>query len=76
MNDSLIVAAYLSVFRRHRISVDELIATPAYRELFLAAAREGLGDVSERDLLMRLFNLRKRSKLPRARDEIVAPPAA
>lgn len=64
MDDQTLIAAYQVVFQRHRVSVDELLATPACRELFLAVARESTENQSERDLLMRLIALRKRSKLP------------
>jgi hypothetical protein len=76
MNDLPLIEAYRSVLQRRCVSVDELIATPAYREAFLAAARASVGDLSERDLLIRLLSLRKRSKLPRATDPILPPPTA
>lgn len=76
MNDSEIVAAYTAVLLAHGASVDEVVATPEYREAFLLMAQEGLGPVCERDLLMRLLSLRKRSKLPRARDLTVPSDAA
>ena len=68
MDDQALIAAYTTVLQRHSVSVDELIATPQCRELFLSEARLVMGEVPEKALLMRLFNLRKRSKLPRARD--------
>jgi hypothetical protein len=68
MNDDSLIAAYMTVLRCHHVSVDELVATPQCRELFLSEARQMVGEVPESLLLMRLFNLRKRSKLPRARD--------
>ena len=68
MDDSVLIAAYTTVLQQHRVSVDELVATPLCRELFLSEARQMMGEVPEKTLLMRLLNLRKRSKLPRARD--------
>lgn len=68
MSDEPLIAAYSRLFHRHRVSVDELLATPKYREAFLTEARLAMGAVPERDLLMRLLTLRKRSKLPRATD--------
>ena len=68
MEDASLIAAYTTILQQHRVSVDELVATPQFRELFLTAARQAMGEVPEKALLMRLFNLRKRSKLPRARD--------
>jgi hypothetical protein len=73
MNDSLIIQAYERVLRTHRLSADELVCTPAARDLFLAFAREEIsGDgIGERELLMRLLGLRKRSRLPRFSDPSV-----
>ena len=76
MIDASLIAAYLHLLQAHGVSVDELVATPQYREAFLADVRQALGHVSERDALMRLFTLRKRSKLPRVRDLTESAPAA
>lgn len=70
MEDSSLVRAYQRVLRTHHLYADELVCTPSARTLFLAFAREeGVSEnVCERDILLRLINLRKRSRLPRSSD--------
>lgn len=72
MEDSFLIEVYRRVNRALSCSVDGILTTPKHRERFLQEARQFVGDLSERELLRRLINLRKRSRLPRA-DEVTVP---
>lgn len=67
--DPAIVEAYTTMALQFKCSVDDILETPEYRERFLSATRQRLGELPERDLLHRLVYLRKRSRLPRSRHE-------
>jgi hypothetical protein len=69
--DQIVTHAYQVVLAEARVSVDELIATPQYRDRFLNVVRACGCMASERDLLMRLISLRKRSRLPRTSNPIL-----
>lgn len=69
MNDLIIIEAYRRTLSKMHLSADELVCTPAAREMFLDSVRGVTGsNISERDLLWRLLCLRKRSRLPRLCD--------
>jgi hypothetical protein len=70
MNDQLLIEVYTAILQRHRVSVDELIATPHIRDEFLQQSQSLMGPIAERDLLLRLVSLRKRSRLPRLSDSV------
>lgn len=72
MQDSVVVEAYLRVSAAVGCSVDGILTNPECRERFLREARQFAAGASERDLLQRLINLRKRSRLPRV-DEVTVP---
>ena len=67
--DPVLIAVYRDLLARSGCSVDVILCDPDLRAAFLTESRRRLGgDRPERDLLTRLSNLRKRSKLPRSRD--------
>ena len=72
MEDSFLIDVYARMLQTFGCSVDCILTTPEYREMFLAEARQTVVDAPERERLRRLVNLRKRSKLPRTRDNSVA----
>jgi hypothetical protein len=54
---------------RFGCSAEDILHDPELRNTFLTECRQALGGGrAERELLSRLSNLRKRSKLPRSRD--------
>jgi hypothetical protein len=68
MNDQAVIEVFRHFAQTHTCSVDAILTTPELREEYLAEARSVLGALPERELLQKLVTLRKRSKLPRARD--------
>ncbi len=72
MNDEVIIDVFRQMSSKHGCSADDILETPELREQFLAATRNVLGDLPERDLLHRLVGLRKKSKLPRSRAPLSA----
>jgi hypothetical protein len=67
VNDDVLIDVYGQMLRTRGCSVDELLCDPEDRTAFLTEVRRQLGDIPESDLLRRIVNLRKRSKLPRSR---------
>lgn len=67
MDDNVLVEVYGQLLQTRGCSVDKLLCDPEDRAEFLTQVRERLGDIPETDLLQRIVNLRKRSKLPRSR---------
>ena len=71
--DTVLVDAYCSMVKRHHCTTDDILCDPERRTEFLSECWRILGeDKKENDLLRRLSNLRKRSKLPRSRDVLAA----
>lgn len=71
--DPVLIAVYLSMVRRFGCSAEDVLHDPDLRGAFLTESRQALcSDRPERELLTRLSNLRKRSKLPRSRDVATA----
>jgi hypothetical protein len=71
--DPVLIAVYRSMVTRFGCSAEDILHDPDLRAIFLSESRRSLGgDRPERELLCRLSNLRKRSKLPRSRDISVA----
>jgi hypothetical protein len=69
----VLIAVYRGLVARFGCSAEDVLHDPELRAAFLTETRRRLGsDRPERELLSRLSNLRKRSKLPRSRD-VVAP---
>lgn len=67
--DPILTAVYVHMARHHNASVDDILVDPLLREEFVTLCRRSVGeDVPEEKLLRRLAGLRKRSKLPRAKD--------
>ena len=67
--DPVLIDVYKQMATRHHCSVDDILCDPDYRVEFLDASRRRLGDERpEFDILHRLSNLRKKSRLPRSRD--------
>jgi hypothetical protein len=67
--DPVLIAVYRDMVARFGCSAEDILHDPDLRANFLAKCRQSLGgDRLERELLSRLSNLRKRSKLPRSRD--------
>ena len=67
--DQILVDVYNSLVLQFSCSVDDILETPEYREKFLFAARQHLGELPERELLHRLVYLRKRSRLQSSRHD-------
>jgi hypothetical protein len=66
----ILIEVYRGMLARHRCTVDDILCDPEYRNEFVATSRRSAGnDATEKDILKLLTNLRKRSKLPRSRDE-------
>jgi hypothetical protein len=72
MSDDLMIEVFSRMARAHDCSVDDILVTPELRGEYLAQTRSILGDLPERQILHRLVNLRKRSKLPRSRGPLPA----
>ena len=71
--DPVLIDAYSHMVARFGCSAEDILHDPDLRKTFLTQCRQALvGERSERELLSRLSNLRKRSKLPRSRDIAVA----
>ncbi len=69
--DPVLIDVYKQMAMRHHCSVDDILCDPDLRSEFLDACRGVIGkQYSEFDVLHRLSNLRKKSKLPRTRDLI------
>jgi len=67
--DPVLIAVYRSMVTRFGCSAEDILHDPQLRTIFLSESRRSLGgDRLERELLCRLSNLRKRSRLPRSRD--------
>ena len=67
--DPILTAVYVHMARHHGASVDDILVDQRLREEFVTLCRRSVGDeVTEKQLLQRLSNLRKRSRLPRAKD--------
>jgi hypothetical protein len=66
--DDVLIDVYRRIVLRFRASAEDILEDPGLRTEFLAEARQSLGDLPERQLLHRLSNLRKKSRLPRSRD--------
>jgi hypothetical protein len=67
--DPVVIAVYRDMVERFGCSAEDILHDPDLRTNFLTECRQSLsGDRPERELLSRLSNLRKRSKLPRSRD--------
>lgn len=67
MNDDVLIDVYSQMLQTRGCSVDKLLCDPEDRTVFLNEVRRQLGEIPEIDLLQRIVNLRKRSKLPRSR---------
>ncbi len=66
--EPVIVSTYAEMNARLGCSTDDIAFDPAYRREFLDGCRRSLGsETAERELLQKLANLRKRSKLPRSK---------
>jgi hypothetical protein len=71
--DPVLIDVYRQMVARFGCSAEDILHDPNLRHTFLTKSRAALvGERSERELLSRLSNLRKRSKLPRSRDISVA----
>jgi hypothetical protein len=68
MNDEILIAAYRNLVIRFGSSAEDILEDPELRGLFLAAVRQTISDLPERQILHRLSYLRKKSRLPRSRD--------
>jgi hypothetical protein len=67
--DPVLIDVYKEMVARFGCSAEDILHDPDLRDTFLTRSRQALGaDRQEREILSRLSNLRKRSKLPRSRD--------
>ncbi len=66
--DEVVIDVYRRMVHDHRCSAEDILETPDLRERYLAEVRWVLGNLPERELLHKLSNLRKRSRLPRSRE--------
>ncbi len=67
--DPVLIDVYRHMVAQFGCSAEDILHDPELRETFLTRCRQALvNEPSERELLSRLSNLRKRSKLPRSRD--------
>lgn len=63
--DMILINVYRKMLRNYHCSSDDILCDPDYRQEFLTASRQALGDDKpEKVLLKRLASLRKQSKLP------------
>jgi hypothetical protein len=63
MSDSALVLVYHHFRDQNNCFVDTIVADPVLRASFLEQARNRVGDIPEKDLLLRLRYLRKRGRL-------------
>ncbi len=66
--EPVLISVYADMVARHGCTTDDIAFDPAYRSEYLALCRRSLGsDRPEKELLQKLANLRKASKLPPSR---------
>ena len=67
--DTVIIASYREMVSKHECSAEDLLHDPMLRVEFLALCSATFGTTrTEKQILSRLSNLRKQSKLPRSRE--------
>ena len=67
--DTVLIDVFMHMVARFSCSAEDILHDPELRSAFLTKCRQALGgERPERELLSRLSNLRKQSKLPRSRD--------
>ena len=66
--EPVLISVYADMNARLGCSTDDIAFDPTYRSEYLTLCRRALGsERPEKELLQKLANLRKRSKLPRTR---------
>jgi hypothetical protein len=71
--DAVLIRVYCELVREHGCTADDILHHPELRQEYLSRSRASLGtSPEEHELLRRLSNLRKRSRLPRSRDIMAA----
>ena len=64
MNVNTLQDAWKSFQKKHKISVDRMLCTPALRNEFLGLARNSAGCEDEFEILWKVVGLRKGKSLP------------